>query len=97
MVVKKNDDEGFGIASLVLGIASIVFSWFFILGLVAGILAIIFAAKQRKIKHTGISTGGLVTGIVGTVFSFLYTLFLIVVIGILSSSSSLTGMVPFLT
>ncbi|MBW2991566.1 hypothetical protein KY348_07765 [Candidatus Woesearchaeota archaeon] len=67
--------NGYGITSLVLGIVSIVFCWVPVLGLVAGILGIIFAVKQRKIFPNGIATGGLVTSIIGLVFSGIYSIF----------------------
>ena len=72
MAEKSNN---LGITSLVLGIVSIVLCWVPILGLVAGIIAIILSAKQKKIFPNGINTAGLVTGIIGTVFSALYTIF----------------------
>lgn len=71
----KKDSNNFGIASLVLGISSIVFCWVPFLGIVTGILAIVFYSQQKKISLNGIATGGLVTGIIGLVFSVLWTLF----------------------
>lgn len=59
-------------ASLVLGIVSVVLAWFglygTIIGLVCGILAIVFAVKGRKIEaKKSMATAGLVLGIIGTV------------------------------
>ncbi len=71
----QKDSNGYGIASLVLGIVSIVFCWVPVLGLVSGILGIVFSVKQKKILPNGIATGGLVTSIIGLVLSGLYTLF----------------------
>ena len=71
----QNDSNGFGIASLVLGIVSIFFCWVPILGIVSGILGIVFSIKQKKIHPNGIAISGLVTSIIGLVFSALYTLF----------------------
>jgi hypothetical protein len=62
MAEKKND---FGIASMILGISSVVFCWTILIGIVAGVLGIIFSVKQRKIFANGFSTAGLVTSIVG--------------------------------
>ncbi len=61
------------IASLTLGIISIVTALFWYLALPTGILAIIFGAKS--IKNTGSKLGkaGLITGIVGlSLFLFIY-------------------------
>ncbi len=76
----KNKSNGYGITSLVLGITSIVLCWIPFLGLVSGILGIIFHVQQKKIFPNGISTGGLVTSIIGTIFSAIYTLFWIFVL-----------------
>ncbi len=70
-----NKSTGFGIASLVLGIVSIVFCWVPVVGLVSGILGIIFSVKQRKISQNGIAIAGLVTSIIGLVLSALYSIF----------------------
>ena len=73
----------FLITGLVLGIASILcgFIMFFSLfGLIFGILAIIFFFKQRKIWPNGISLAGLITGCVGTFFSLIGLLRLVLFI-----------------
>ena len=71
----KEQNNNFGIASLVLGISSVVFCWVPFLGLITGVLAIVFYAQQKKKGLNGVATGGLVTGIVGLVFSVLWTMF----------------------
>ena len=70
----KIESTGYGIASLVLGIVSIVFCWAFIFGVVAGILGIIFYVQQRKRSPNGMAIAGLVTSIIGLVISTLYSL-----------------------
>lgn len=71
---------GYGIASLVLGILSIVIPY---LGLILGIIAIVLAGKQRKIHREGLSLAGLITGIIGTaIWGFLI---LVIIIAIASS------------
>lgn len=63
-----------GVASLVLGIVSIVFSftgaiaW---VGIISGIIGIILGAMARKTTPTGIATGGLVCSIIGLVISLI--------------------------
>lgn len=64
--------KGMAIGSLVCGIVSIVLAWLgygAIVGLAAGIVAIVLAAKVRKFNdaNKGLATGGLVTGIIGVV------------------------------
>ena len=76
MVVGKSNN--FGIASLVLGIISVVFCWVPILGLVSGIIGLVFYSKQKRSYPNGIATAGLVTSIVGLVLSVIYTVFWII-------------------
>lgn len=86
--MSENKSNGYGIASLVLGIVSIISSWMPVVGLVSGILGICFYAQQRKISSNGIATGGLVTSIIGLVFSALYGLFWLLFVTILSAAFS---------
>jgi hypothetical protein len=66
--------KGKAIASLVLGICSIVFCWFPVLGLIVGVVGLILAASSKREGYLGgMRTGGLVCSIIGTVFSALYT------------------------
>lgn len=81
--MSKKDTNSYGITSLVLGVVSIVFCWLPFLGLISGILGIIFHVQQKKISQNEISTGGLVTSIVGSVFSLFWTLFWIMVIAVI--------------
>lgn len=61
------------IASLVLGIISIVTSFFWYITLPTGILAIIFGAKSARKTGSKIGKAGLITGIIGVaLFAFLY-------------------------
>jgi hypothetical protein len=57
-----------GIASLVLGILSILFSAVLPIALILGILAIIFGIKRRK---SNVAIAGIITGALGIVFSIL--------------------------
>ena len=73
----NNKSNGYGVASMTLGILSILFSWLpFIsaLALIAGVLAIIFAVMQKKAAPNSMATAGLVTGIIGLIFSTLWTI-----------------------
>lgn len=61
------------IAGLVLGILGFVFWWFPFLGLVVSVLGIVLSAVSRKESVNGLSTAGLVIGILATVFSTIMT------------------------
>ena len=76
--VKK--DNGFAIASLVLGISSLVLFCTGIFGIVLGILAIVFGILQiRKKQEKGMAIGGIVTGSVAIVISAILLIFAIAV------------------
>lgn len=61
------------VASLVLGIISIVSCWFWYITLPTGILAIIFGVKSVKKLGSKIGKAGVITGIIGlTLFAFSY-------------------------
>lgn len=62
-----------GVASLVLGIISIVTALFWYITLPTGILAIVFGVKSVKKVGSKIGKAGLITGIVGvSIFAFIY-------------------------
>lgn len=74
----KKDE--YGKWSLVFGVLSIVLFWMSTLGIVFGILAIIFSDFQKKIQDTENARAGKITGIVGLILSGLYLLFFIVIL-----------------
>lgn len=82
----SKQSNGVAVASLVTGIVSIVLCWFPLVGLVCGILALVFFGKTKRgiemgtvpANAKGMSVGGMVTGIIGLVFSFFYTIFWII-------------------
>ncbi len=80
-----HSSNSYGIASLVLGIVSIVLSWVPLIGLIAGILGIIFYTQQKRIFPNSISTSGFITSIIGIVLSAIYFLFLIFFVTIMGS------------
>ena len=62
-----------GVASLVLGIISILTSLFWYITLPTGILAIIFGTKSIKKVGSKLGKAGLITGIIGlSLFAFIY-------------------------
>ena len=62
---EKRKKSGMGIAALVLGIISIVFTLFWYISVPTGILGIIFGAKSIKKVGSKLGKAGLATGIVG--------------------------------
>ena len=63
--VKDKNKSAMAIASLPLGIISIITNWFWYLSLPAGILAIIFGAKTTRKLGSKLGKSGLITGIIG--------------------------------
>lgn len=74
---EEQKSNGMATASLVLGIISIVLFWTGWVGIIVGVLAIIFGVVgKNKIKSNpslasskGKATGGLVMGVIGTILS----------------------------
>lgn len=71
------------VASLVLGIISVVTALFWYITLPTGILAIVFGAKSARKTGSKIGKAGMITGIVGvSLFAFIYvSLTLILILG----------------
>ena len=63
-VIDKNK-SGMPVASLTLGIVSIVLSTFWYISLPAGILAIVFGAKSIKKMGSKLGQAGMILGIIG--------------------------------
>lgn len=83
---KVEPSNGKGIASLVLGILSILFAFIFApVGLVMAIIGLVLALKQNKEYKNGVNTGGLVTSIVGIVLGVIFTIIWILFIIALAS------------
>ena len=77
--VKDKNKSAMAIASLPLGIISIITNLFWYLSLPTGILAIIFGAKTTRRLGSKIGKAGLITGIVGLslcVFIYIFIIFI---------------------
>ncbi len=80
-IVENNPNKGKAVASMVLGIISCALCWGYgVLGLVPGIIGLVFATKLRKDpdtfkKNTGILNAGLICSIIGIVLSGLILCF----------------------
>ncbi len=67
--------HGLGVASLVLGILSIISFYIIITGIVFGTVGIVLAARQLKQDPTGAAKAGLTTSIIGLSLSVLLIVF----------------------
>ncbi len=67
--MEEDKTNGNGIAALICGILSIVIWIVPYIALPLGIIAVVFATKQKKIKQTGQATAGQVLGIIGIVLN----------------------------
>lgn len=86
-----NGKNGLAVASLVLGILSIIcvfFGYGAILGLVFGIIGTILGAKARKESQTGLATAGFVCSLVGIILCVLGFVCAIACIGSLAGLGS---------
>ncbi len=61
----EDNRKGLSIASLVLGIVSILFVSKFIIAVACGVLAIVFGIKGKGRGGKGMATAGFITGIIG--------------------------------
>lgn len=82
---QKEHSNKYGIASLTLGILSLVLFLMPYFGLPLAILAIVFAAKQNKTNPTGQASAGNVLGIIGVVIN---SIMLILVISVLAFTTA---------
>ena len=74
----SENNNGFAIASLVLGIVSVAFCFFgtlIIIGLACGIVGIVLAAKGQNSHKKGFATAGLVLSIVGVSLGAVFLIF----------------------
>lgn len=78
--MSENQDDvakpgtGPAIASLVLGIVTIVFCWAPVFGAITGFLGIILAALALKAGRKGVSVAGLITSIIGFFIAAIVTI-----------------------
>lgn len=79
--MEENNKMTMHIASLILGIISILTVFFWYITLPAGILAIVFGVKSARRTGSKLGKAGMVLGIVGlTLFVFIYILFIFLLI-----------------
>ena len=82
--VKEKNKSAMAIASLPLGIISIIFNLFWFISLPTGISAIIFGTNTTRKLGSKIGKAGLVTGIVGvSICAFIYmSIIMITILGL---------------
>ena len=68
------------IVSLVLGIISVLTTFFWYISLPTGITAIVLGARSYKKENKKLGIAGLITGIVGTAFCLLIYITLIIIL-----------------
>lgn len=84
---KGEQSNGFGIASLVLGIFGILLFWNFV-GWACALLALIFAIVQRKRQKNGIATAGLILSIIGLTLGIVVGIFVLSILALYFQPSS---------
>ena len=75
---KNNNSNGFGIASLILGICSIAICCCYGVGAVPAIIGLILGILQNKKNANGIATAGIVLGIIGILLNAVYLIYMLV-------------------
>lgn len=88
--VQPQGSNGLAVASMVLGIVSIIFAFLFVwVGLLAGIVGIVLAVMSRKNPaKKGMGTAGLVCSIIGVAISGIMIACALCVIGTIDSAIS---------
>ncbi len=84
----KKPTHAWGIASLILGILSLLFFLAPYIGIFLAITAVVFYGIQKKQEPTGAATGGLVTGIIGIIINGVMLIIIILGVVLFSAFSS---------
>lgn len=90
--MEEKKSNGLAIASLVLGIVAIVFSFIGLsipFGLIIGIVGIILGVMAKKKNPCGMATAGLVLSIIGTVLCAIVFIACMACVGAIGSAASL--------
>ncbi len=74
----NNNSNGFGIASLILGICSIAICCCDGVGAIPAIIGLILGILQNKKNANGIATAGIILGIIGILLNAVYLIYMVV-------------------
>ena len=74
----NNNSNGFGIASLILGICSIAICCCYGVGAIPAIIGLILGILQNKKNANGIATAGIILGIIGILLNVVYLIYMVV-------------------
>lgn len=74
----NNNSNGFGIASLILGICSIAICCCYGVGVVPAIIGLILGILQNKKNANGIATAGIVLGIIGILLNVVWLIYMVI-------------------
>lgn len=75
------DKKGMAIASLVLGLVSVVFCCAWYLAIPAAIVGLVLGIKANKVVKTGLGTAGIVLSIIGLIVAVIWVI-VVVIIGV---------------
>ncbi len=91
---KNNGNNGMAIASMVVGIVAILAAcWKPIIGLVAGIVAIVLGVMHKKRNgKNGMATAGFVCGIVAVVLSVIIFVLALIGLAVIGGAAALSGL-----
>lgn len=73
-----NNNNGMGIASLILGICSIAICCCYGVGAIPAIIGLILGILQNKKNANGIATAGIILGIIGILLNAVYLIYMVV-------------------
>ncbi len=78
---KKSNDNNFGVASVILGIISIVFAFGInVHGTILGIIGLIFALVQRKNSKNKWASWGIILNVIGIILNILVLIWIVVTV-----------------